>query len=73
MNYLDILNEDILNKIFEIVADLCEKDIEKTKNKLRKVNSLVEGLHIDVGSDYDEDYYITRISLSRKPLWLESP
>ena len=58
MNYLDILNEDILNKIFEIVADLYEKDIEKTKNKLRKVNSLVEGLHIDVGSDYDEDYYI---------------
>jgi hypothetical protein len=58
MNYLDILNEDILNKIFENVADLYEKDIEKTKNKLSKVNSLVEGLHIDVGSDYDEDYYI---------------
>jgi hypothetical protein len=37
MNYLDILNEDILNKIFEIVADLYEKDIEKTKNKLSKV------------------------------------
>jgi hypothetical protein len=58
MNYLDILNEDILNKIFEKVADLHENDIEKMKNKLLKVNSLVEGLHIDVGSDYDEDYYI---------------
>ncbi len=31
MNYLDILNEDILNKIFEIVADLYEKDIGKNK------------------------------------------
>jgi hypothetical protein len=59
MNYLDILNEDILNKIFEIVADLYEKDIEKTKNKLRKVNSLVEGLHIDVDADWEEVYYIS--------------
>ena len=38
MNYLDILNEDILNKIFEIVADLYEKDIEKTKNHFKMEN-----------------------------------
>ena len=57
-NYLDILNYDILNKILGIVADLYEKDIEKANNKLQKVSSLVEGLHIDVGSDYDEDYYM---------------
>ena len=64
MNYLDILNEDILNKIFEIVADLYEKDIEKTKNKLRKVNSLVEGLHIDVDADWEEVYYISYYFIS---------
>jgi len=58
MNYLDILNEDLLDKIFEILSDLYEKDIEKTKNKLLKVNNLVEGLHIDVEYNYDEDYYI---------------
>ena len=57
-NYLDILNYDLLNKILGIVADLYEKDIEKANNKLLKVSSLVEGLHIDVGSDYDEDYYM---------------
>ena len=57
-NYLDILNYDLLNKILGIVVDLYEKDIEKANNKLQKVSSLVEGLHIDVGSDYDEDYYM---------------
>ena len=57
-NYLDILNYDILNKILGIVSDLYEKDIEKANNKLHTVNSLVEGLHIDVGSDYDKDYYV---------------
>jgi len=59
MNYLDILNEDILNKIFEIVADLYEKDIEKTKNKLSKVKCLTEGLNIDVEDDWGEVYYIS--------------
>jgi hypothetical protein len=59
MNYLDILNEDILNKIFEIVADLYEKDIEKMKNKLLQVEKLVEGLHIDVDADWEEVYYIS--------------
>lgn len=57
-NYLDIINYDILNKILGIVSDLYEKDIEKANNKLQKVNSLVEGLHIDVGSHYDKDYYM---------------
>jgi hypothetical protein len=57
-NYLDILNYDILNTILGIVSDLYEKDIEKANNKLHKVNSLVEGLHIDVEVDYDKDYYI---------------
>ena len=47
-NYLDILNYDLLNKIVGIVADLYEKDIEKTNNKLKKVKNLVEGLYIDV-------------------------
>jgi hypothetical protein len=58
MNYLDILNDDLTNKILDIVADLYEKDIEKANNKLQKVNSLVEGLNIDVDADYDKDYYI---------------
>jgi hypothetical protein len=48
MNYLDILNADLLDKIFEIASDLYEKDIEKTNNKLKKVKNLVEGLYIDV-------------------------
>jgi hypothetical protein len=64
MNYLDILNEDILNKIFENVADLYEKDIEKTKNKLSKVNSLVEGLNITVDADCEEVYYISYYFIS---------
>jgi hypothetical protein len=64
MNYLDILNEDILNKIFENVADLYEKDIEKTKNKLSKVNSLVEGLNITVDADWGEVYYISYYFIS---------
>jgi len=62
MNYLDILNEDLLDKIFEILSDLYEKDIEKTKNKLLKVNSLVEGLHIDIDFNYDNDYYLNYYS-----------
>lgn len=57
-NYLDILNYDLVNKILEIVADLYEKDIEKANNKLLKVNLLTDGLHIDIETDYDEDYYI---------------
>jgi len=64
MNYLDILNEDILNKIFEIVADLYEKDIEKTKNKLSKVKCLTEGLNIDVEDDWGEVYYISYYFIS---------
>ena len=48
MNYLDILNADLLDKIFEIASDLYEKDIENTNNKLKKVKNLVEGLYIDV-------------------------
>jgi len=62
MNYFDILNEDLLDKIFEILSDLYEKDIEKTKNKLLKVNSLVEGLHIDIDFNYDNDYYLNYYS-----------
>jgi len=62
MNYFDILNEDLLDKIFEILSDLFEKDIEKTKNKLLKVNSLVEGLHIDIDFNYDNDYYLNYYS-----------
>jgi hypothetical protein len=59
-NYLDIIDDDLLNKIFGIVADLYEKDIQKTNNKLRKVKSLVEGLHIDIEADYVDyiTYYI---------------
>jgi len=34
INYLDILHEDLLNKIFDFLLDLYEKDIEKTNNKL---------------------------------------
>ena len=64
MNYLNILNEDILNKIFEIVADLYEKDIEKTKNKLSKVKGLTEGLNIDVEDDWGEVYYISYYFIS---------
>jgi len=45
MNYLDFLHEDLLNKIFDILVDLYEKDIEKTNNKLLKVKKLVEGLY----------------------------
>jgi hypothetical protein len=64
MNYLDILNEDILNKIFEIVADLYEKDIEKTKNKLSNVKCLTEGLNIDAEDDWGEVYYISYYFIS---------
>ena len=45
MNYLDFLHEDLLNKIFDVLVDLYEKDIEKTNNKLLKVKKLVEGLY----------------------------
>jgi hypothetical protein len=48
MNYLDIINAYLLDKIFEIASDLYEKDIENTNNKLKKVKNLVEGLYIDV-------------------------
>jgi hypothetical protein len=42
MNYLDILYEDLLNKIFDILFDLYEKDIENTNNKLLKVKKIYE-------------------------------
>lgn len=64
MNYLDILNADLLDKIFEIVSDLYEKDIEKTNNKLKKVKNLVEGLYIDVNADIEDEYYINYYNIS---------
>lgn len=64
MNYLDFLHEDLLNKIFDILVDLYEKDIEKTNNKLLKVKKLVEGLYIDVDLDDEEVYYINYYNIS---------
>lgn len=63
MNYLDILDSELLNNIFNIVANSLEKDIEQTKNKLYKVKNLVKGLIIDVDTDeYYEDSYIYYIN-----------
>ena len=63
MNYLDILDTDLLNNIFIIVTNSIEKDIEKIKNKLYKVKKLVEGLIIDVDSEEEyEDSYIYYIN-----------
>ena len=64
MNYLDILNADLLDKIFEIVSELYEKDIEKTNNKLKKIKNLVEGLYIDVNADIEDEYYINYYNIS---------
>jgi len=63
INYLDILHEDLLNKIFDFLLDLYEKDIEKTNNKLLKVKKLVQGLYINVDL-YDEVYYINYNNIS---------
>jgi hypothetical protein len=64
MNYLDILNDDLTNKILDIVADLYEKDIEKANNKLLKVNKLVEGLNIDIYSAIKKFHYINYSNIS---------
>jgi hypothetical protein len=59
-NYLDIIDDDIFNKILGIVADLYEKDIKKVYKKLQKVKSLIDGLNIDIEVDYVDyiNYYI---------------
>ena len=64
MNYLDILYEDLLNKIFDILFDLYEKDIENTNNKLLKVKKIVEGLYIDVDAEDKDIYYINYYNIS---------
>jgi hypothetical protein len=64
MNYLDILYEDLLNKIFDILFDLYEKDIENTNNKLLKVKKIVEGLYIDVDTEDKDIYYINYYNIS---------
>lgn len=72
MNYLDILDEELLNNIFDIVANFIEKDIEQTKNKLYKVKNLVEGLIIDVDSDeyYEDSTYIILIIIIFLIVWI---
>ena len=64
MNYLDILYEDLLNKIFDILFDLYEKDIENTNNKLLKIKKIVEGLYIDVDAEDKDIYYINYYNIS---------
>lgn len=72
MNYLDILNEDLLNKIFDIIADLYEKDIEKANNKLLNVKNLVDGLYIDLDAKYisynNISYCMDKYLYSKYPL-----
>ena len=46
------------DKIFDILFDLYEKDIENTNNKLLKVKKIVEGLYIDVDAEDKDIYYI---------------
>jgi hypothetical protein len=58
MNYLDILDDDLLNKIFDILTDLYESDILIANNKLLKVKNLVSGLTIDADPEYYSVNYI---------------
>jgi hypothetical protein len=53
-NYLDIIDEDLSNYIFDIVADLYEEDINKISKKNIKVKKLIKDLYI---SKIDEDDY----------------
>jgi hypothetical protein len=53
-NYLDLIDEDLLNKILDIVADLYEEDINKISKKNIKVKKLIEDL--DISKIDDEDY-----------------
>jgi hypothetical protein len=59
MNYLDILDDDLLNKIFDILTDLYESDILIANNKLLKVKIFVSGLTIDADPKY---YYVNYIN-----------
>ena len=54
-NYLDLLNNDLMEIIMNYVVDLYEKDIHKVKHKLNKVKRKIDGLEIN----YFEylDYY----------------
>jgi hypothetical protein len=53
-NYLDIIGEDLLNYIFDIVADLYEEDINKISKKNIKVKKLIKDL--DISKIDEEDY-----------------
>ena len=53
-NYLDLIDEDLLNKILDMVADLYEEDINKISKKNIKVKKLIKDL--DISKIDDEDY-----------------
>lgn len=60
-NYLDLIDEDLLNKILDIVADLYEDDINKIIKKNIKVKKLIKDL--DISKIDDEDYKGYNINL----------
>lgn len=64
MNYLDILDDDLLNKIFDILADLYESEILIANNKLLKVKKLVSGLTIDTDPEYYSVNYISYYNIT---------
>jgi hypothetical protein len=64
MNYLDILDDDLLNKIFDILADLYESEILIANNKLLKVKKLVSGLTIDADPEYYSVNYISYYNIT---------
>jgi hypothetical protein len=64
MNYLDILDDDLLNKIFDILADLYESEILIANNKLLKVKKLVSGLTIDADPEYYSGNYISYYNIT---------
>ena len=53
-NYLDLIDEDLLNKILDMVADLYEEDINTVSKKNIKVKKLIKDL--DISKIDDEDY-----------------
>jgi hypothetical protein len=54
INYLDMLGDDLVEKILNIVGDYYENDIIKVSKKLSNVKKLVKGLNISKIDD--EDY-----------------
>ena len=60
-NYLDLIDEDLLNKILDMVADLYEEDINTVSKKNIKVKKLIKDL--DISKIDDEDYKGYNINL----------